>query len=135
MGIWNPKTQTGIVHYAEYSELPAKKIWSWGVDADGLAWRKALSDNDSAYVEVQAGLFRNQETYAFLDPGQTIRFSEFWMPVRGTGGISRANKIGVVSFQSHGSDVTAALNVNESIPGAQIRLLQGGQTLWQGRRT
>ena len=132
MGIWNPKTQTGIVHYAEYSELPAKKIWSWGVDADGLAWRKALSDNDSACVEVQAGLFRNQETYAFLDPGQTIRFSEFWMPVRGTGGISRANKIGVVSFQSHGSDVTAALNVNESIPGAQIRLLQDKQTLWQG---
>jgi len=132
MGIWNPETQTGTVHYAEYSELPAKKIWSWGSDATGLAWRKALSDNDSAYVEVQAGLFRNQETYAFLDPGQTIRFSEYWMPVRGTGGISRANKVGVVFFQSHGSDVSAALNVNERIPGAQIRLMQDGQTLWSG---
>ena len=130
MGIWNPKTQTGTVHYAEYSELPAKKIWSWGADADGLGWRKALSDNDSAYVEVQAGLFRNQETYAFLDPGQTIRFSEYWMPVRGTGGISRANKVGVVSFQSNGSDVSAALNVNERIPDAQIRLNQNGHALW-----
>jgi tetratricopeptide (TPR) repeat protein len=130
MGIWNPKTQAGTVHYAEYSELPAKKIWSWGADASGMGWRKALSDNDSAYVEVQAGLFRNQETYAFLDPGQTIRFSEFWMPVRDTGGISRANKVGVVAFQSKGSDVSAALNVNERIPGAQIRLLQNGQTLW-----
>ncbi len=130
MGIWNPKTQAGTVHYAEYSELPAKKIWSWGADTSGMGWRKALSDNDSAYVEVQAGLFRNQETYAFLDPGQTIRFSEFWMPVRDTGGISRANKVGVVAFQSKGSDVSAALNVNERIPGAQIRLLQNGQTLW-----
>ena len=130
MGIWNPKTQAGTVHYAEYSDLPAKKIWSWGADADGMGWRKALSDNDSAYVEVQAGLFRNQETYAFLNPGETIRFSEYWMPVRGTGGISRANKVGVVSFQSHGSDVSAALNVNERIPGAQILLLQDGKTLW-----
>ena len=129
MGIWNPKTQTGTVHFAEYSELPAKKIWSWGSDAEGLGWRKALSDNDSAYVEVQAGLFRNQETYAFLDPGQTIRFSEYWMPVRGIGGISRANKVGVVSLQSHGSAVSASLNVNERIPGAQIRLLQNSQTL------
>ena len=43
MGIWNPQTQTGTVHYAEYSELPAKKIWSWGADAEGLGWRKALS--------------------------------------------------------------------------------------------
>jgi hypothetical protein len=52
MGVWNPKTQAGVVHYAEYSDLPAKKIWSWGADAEGLGWRKALSDNDSAYVEV-----------------------------------------------------------------------------------
>ncbi len=130
MGVWNPKTQAGAVHYAEYSELPAKKIWSWGADADGLGWRKALSDNDSAYVEVQGGLFRNQETYAFLDPGQTIRFSEYWMPVRGTGGITRANKVGVVSLQTQGSEVSAALNVNERIPGAQVRLVQNGQTLW-----
>lgn len=130
MGIWNPKTQAGTVHYAEYSELPAKKIWSWGADAEGLGWRKALSDNDSAYVEVQAGLFRNQETYAFLDPGQTIRFNEHWMPVRDTGGISRANKAGVISLQSNGSSVSAGLNVNQRIPGAQIRLLQNGKTLW-----
>lgn len=132
MGIWNPKTQTGVVHYAQYSKLPAKKIWSWGTDADGLGWRKALSDNDSAYVEVQAGLFRNQETYAFLDPGQVIHFSEYWMPVRGTGGISRANKVGVVFIKAHGTEVSVALNVNEHLPGAQIRLSQNNQTLWSG---
>ena len=57
----NPHTNTGVVHYAEYAQLPAKKIWSWGTDPDGLDWRTALSDNNSAYVEVQAGLFRNQE--------------------------------------------------------------------------
>ena len=62
MGIYNPHTDAGVVHYANYADLPAKKIWSWGVDANGLEWRKTLSDNDSAYVEVQAGLFRNQET-------------------------------------------------------------------------
>jgi|KBSMisStaDraftv2_1062788.scaffolds.fasta_scaffold17198_2 tetratricopeptide (TPR) repeat protein len=129
MGIWNPKTQTGIVHYAEYSDLPAKKIWSWGADAEGLGWRKALSDNNSAYVEVQAGLFRNQETYAFLDPGKTIQFSEFWMPVRKTGGISRANKNGIVFLQSHGDEESAVLSVNEHIPHAQLRLLGNGKVL------
>ena len=69
-----PRTQTGTVHFAEYEELPAKKIWSWGVDAEGMDWRKALSDDDSGYIEMQAGLFRNQETYAFLEPRQTIHF-------------------------------------------------------------
>jgi len=130
MGIWNPKTQSGTVHFAEYRDLPGKKIWTWGVDAAGIEWRTALSDNQSAYAEVQAGLFRNQETYAFLDPGQTIRFSEFWMPVRGTGGISRANKAGVVHFDAHGSDVSVALNVNERLQGAQVSLTQNGVSLW-----
>jgi tetratricopeptide (TPR) repeat protein len=130
MGIWSPHTDTGVAHYAEYRELPAKKIWTWGVDAAGLAWRAALSDNQSAYAEVQAGLFRNQETYAFLDPGQTIRFSEYWMPVRGTGGISRANKAGVVHFDTHSADVSVALNVNERVKGGQITLTQNGSALW-----
>jgi predicted Zn-dependent protease len=130
MGIWSPHTETGVAHYAEYRELPAKKIWTWGVDAAGRAGRTALSDNQSAYAEVQAGLFRNQETYAFLDPGQTIRFSEYWMPVRGTGGISRANKAGVVHFDAHGADFSVALNVNERVNGGQITLTQNGSVLW-----
>ena len=132
IGIWNPHTQTGTAHFARYRDVPAKKIWSWGVDPDGLNWRKALSDNDSAYVEMQAGLFRNQETYAFLDPGQTLKFSEYWMPVRGIGGISRANKTGVVHFNHRGSEVTVALNVNEPIPGARITLSRGSEVLWSG---
>src|SRR5208337_394819 len=132
MGVWNPKTQAGTAHYAEYRDLPGKKTWSWGADAAGLDWRKALSDDNSACVEVQGGLFRNQETFAFLEPGRTIHFSEYWMPVRGTGGISRANKAGVVYFESHGSQVSVALNVNERLAGAQISLSQNGATLWSG---
>jgi tetratricopeptide (TPR) repeat protein len=131
MGIWNPSTNTGVVHYAEYAQLPAKKIWSWGVDPDGLDWRTALSDNDSAYMEVQAGLFRNQETYAFLEPRQTIRFSEFWMPVRAIGGISRANLTGVVHLERQQQALVAGLNVNQAIPQATIRILAGDREVFQ----
>ena len=132
MGVWNPKTQTGTAHFAEYRDLPGKKTWSWGADAAGLEWRKALSDDDTACVEVQGGLFRNQETFAFLEPGHSIHFSEYWMPVRGTGGISRANKVGVVYFDDHSSQISVALNVNERISGAQISLTQNGTALWSG---
>jgi tetratricopeptide (TPR) repeat protein len=125
MGVWHPHTNTGVVHYADHAQLPAKKIWSWGSDPDGLDWRKALSDNDSAYVEVQAGLFRNQETYAFLEPRQTERFSEYWMPVRDIGGISRANLAGVVHLSRQGAALRAALNVNQPVPGATLRILAG----------
>ena len=128
MGVWNPHSNTGTAHFAEYTEVPAKKIWSWGVDADGLDWRKALSDNNSAYVELQAGLLRNQETYAFLEPRQTISFMEYWMPVRDTGGISRANLAGVVHLQRNNGILSVVFNANRKISGT-INISDGATSL------
>jgi Tfp pilus assembly protein PilF len=129
MGIWNPHSNTGTAHFARYDELPAKKIWSWGVDADGLDWRNALSDDNSAYSEVQGGLFRNQETYAYLQPRQHIRFTEYWMPVRDLGGISRANLAGVVHLERKNDSLQVSLNANQKIIGATLRVLDGSKVL------
>jgi tetratricopeptide (TPR) repeat protein len=131
MGVWNPHTNTGTVHFADFAQLPAKKIWSWGSDADGLDWRKALSDNNSIYVEIQAGLFRNQETYAFLEPRQTISFSEYWMPVREIGGISRANLAGVVNLSRQANALAAGLNVNQPVHDATLRISSGVQPAFE----
>jgi len=132
MGVWNPHTNSGTVHFANYDELPAKKIWSWGVDADGLDWRKALSDNDSAYAEVQAGLFRNQETYAFLQPRQTINFSEYWMPVRGIGVITRANLSGVLAVKRQGTALVIGFNANQPLSAVTVSVSDGSTQVWSG---
>jgi tetratricopeptide (TPR) repeat protein len=125
MGVWHPATRTGTVHFAQYEDLPAKKIWSWGVDEEGMDWRKALSDDNSGYIEIQAGLFRNQETYAFLSPRQSIHFSEYWMPVREIGGISRANLSGVLSLARHGKALIVGFNANREFPKATVSILNG----------
>ncbi|MBI3475404.1 MAG: DUF5107 domain-containing protein [Acidobacteria bacterium] len=130
MGVWHPETKTGTVHFAEYEDLPAKKIWSWGVDAEGLDWRNALSDDKSGYIEIQAGLFRNQETYSFMEPRQTIRFSEYWMPVREIAGISRANLAGVLSIDRSGNHVTAGFNANQPFPRATVAIRNGNKNLF-----
>src|SRR5438876_7713304 len=134
MGVWHPRTNTGTAHFADYAELPAKKIWSWGVDAEGLGWRKALSDNNSAYVELQAGLFRNQETYAFLEPRQKIAFTEYWIPVRDTDGISRANLAGVVHLERKTAILAVSFNANRKLPDATIQILDGNASLLNEKR-
>jgi Flp pilus assembly protein TadD len=131
MGVWSPHTNTGTVHFSQYDQLPAKKIWSWGVDADGLDWRKALSDDNSGYLEVQAGLFRNQETYGFLEPRQVIHFSEYWMPVRDIGGFTRANLAGVVNLYRKDNKLIAGFNANQPIPQATVSVLKSGQSVAQ----
>src|SRR5258708_10606586 len=133
MGVYHSRTRAGVVHFANYDEVPAKKIWSWGVDADGKDWRKALSDNDSAYVEVQGGLFRNQETYAFLDPQETLEFREYWLPIREIGGLSRANLHGAVHLTCDGAKVTAVLNVTHAIENATVRLKDANKVLSEER--
>ncbi len=81
--------------------------------------------------EVQAGLFRNQETYAFLEPRQTISFSEYWMPVRDIGGISRANLAGVVNLSRRANALVIGLNVNQPEHGATLRISAGDQKVFE----
>ena len=127
MAVYHPRTQAGIVHYSLPTDLPAKKIWSWGCDEDGIDWRNALSDNDSAYVEIQAGLFPDQETYGFLEPQESRTFSEYWIPIRRLGGVSRANLNAVLNLnrreQSLPAALDIALNVTREFRDASIRIL------------
>jgi tetratricopeptide (TPR) repeat protein len=132
MGIYHPRTEAGVVHWADPAELPAKKVWSWGADADGRDWRKALSDNDSAEVEIQGGLFRNQETYAFLEPQETVRFRESWLPVRGIGGFVRATPDAVLNLERiavGGPAVSVGVNVTRVVTGGRLRILDGTRVL------
>ena len=130
MGVWQPATRTGTVHFAEYEDVPAKKIWSWGVDEEGMDWRKALSDDNSGYIEIQAGLFRNQETYAFLAPRQSIHLSEYWMPVREIEGISRANLSGVLNLARNDKALVVGFNANRPIPQATVSVSDGSRVLY-----
>jgi tetratricopeptide (TPR) repeat protein len=135
MGIYHPKTNAGLVHYSTRDDLPSKKVFSWGSDAEGLEWRNALSDNHSAYVEIQAGLFRNQETYGFLGPQQSIHFTEIWLPILEIGGVTRANPNAVLNLTripSNDSKVVsleAAFNVTRDYPGAKLELLDGSKSI------
>jgi tetratricopeptide (TPR) repeat protein len=134
MGIYHPRTRAGVAHYADPAELPAKKVWSWGRDADGLDWRLALSDNGSAEAEIQAGLFRDQETYAFLAPQEEIRFRETWLPVREIGGFSRVTSEAVLNLEREPSGaLRVGLNVSESLRDGVVRILAGATPLVEER--
>ena len=132
MGIWHPRTNAGVAHYAPPEELPAKKIWSWGVDADAIDWRRQLSDDSSAYVEIQAGLFRDQETYGFVQPQDHVSFHEFWMPLRELGGLTRMNPnaalhVERVAVSGDSVELRVAVQVSRSYRQAVVRVGEGAR--------
>jgi tetratricopeptide (TPR) repeat protein len=130
MGVYHPATGSGMVHVADHHDMPGKKIWSWGWDDEGKDWRRALSDDQSAYLEVQAGLFRNQETYAFLEPQQLLRFRETYQPARRIGGYSRANDAGVVHVRrGEGNSLRVGLNVTRTVRAGRVVVRDGTATV------
>src|SRR5262249_27551077 len=77
-----------------------------------------------------AGLFRNQETYAFLEPQQSVQFSEYWMPVREIGGVTRATPEAVLSLsRTAAHDLRAGLMVTRDQPRTQISVSCGGRPI------
>jgi len=134
LGVYSPHTDSGTVHYADPAVLPGKKIYSWGNDDNARFWSSLLSDDHSQYVEIQSGLFKDQVTYQFLEPRQSVRFTEYWMPVRGIGSITRANLEGVVSMQrtpepGGGVALSIGLNANHAIAGAKIAVSNGDKNI------
>jgi hypothetical protein len=128
LAVYNPRAQTGTLHYADPVEMPGKKIWVWGRDEDAQM-RAALSDDNSQYVEIQAGLFPNQETYGFLGPGASRAFTEYWIPVRKIEGISQASRDGVVYLARNSGPLVAQFMPTRAIPGAKVQILCGGKAL------
>ncbi len=134
VGVYHPRTSSGTVHVADPADLPTHKVWSWGYDRDAADWRTALSDDDSGYVELQSGLFRNQETYAFLEPQETVHFSEHWIPMRDLGGITRANSDAVLYMNRPSPErVQLALDVTRDIPNARLNVRRGTVLLMDTR--
>jgi predicted Zn-dependent protease len=135
MAVYHPSLRTGTVHYADVAQLPGKKVWSWGREGD--KWAAAeLSDNNASYIEMQAGVFENQETYGFLQPGETRKFTEYWMPLRELGGVSRANLDAVLNLaRSPDGDghvqLVVELNANHKIPHAKLRIMDGASPVFE----
>src|SRR2546423_203565 len=62
-----------------------------------------------------------------MEPRQAIQFSEYWMPVRDIGGISRANLAGVLSIGRRGNSLTVGFNANQTFAGATVSILAGNK--------
>lgn len=136
LAVYQPTSRTGTIHYADPVQMPGKKIWCWGSNPEnGNAWvRKNLSDDGSTYVEIQAGTFQDQETFEFLEPQQSRSFTEYWLPARDLGGISRANLSAAVNLQSSKeaegkSGLTVEMQAYRRIPNADLKILDGHQVL------
>jgi tetratricopeptide (TPR) repeat protein len=98
----------GMARYSTRDDKAGKKIWIWGLSQQGMIWERLLTDDDGQYVEVQSGRLFNQaapessrtpfKNRGFA-PGATDSWTEYWMPVKGTRGLVKANGLGALNVR------------------------------------
>ncbi|WP_158299771.1 DUF5107 domain-containing protein [Glycomyces paridis] len=120
----------GFVHWADHRIAPGKKQWTWGDAPFGQAWDAHLTDANGPYVELMAGVFTdNQPDFAFLAPGETRVFSQYWYPIQDTGPVHQATLDAAVRLDLNANGFRIAAAVTAPRPCARVVLRAGERVL------
>jgi len=129
-GGYDHAARAGFVHWADHRIAPGKKQWTWGNAPFGWAWDAHLTDGNGPYVELMAGVFTdNQPDFAFLAPGETRTFSQYWYPIQDTGPVHQATLDAAVSLDFAGRRVRIAAAVTAPRPDSRVVLRAAGRVL------
>lgn len=136
-GGYDHRARAGVVHVANHHISPGKKQWTWGNHEFGYAWDRSLTDPDAngecaPYIEIMAGVYTdNQPDFAFLMPGETKTWSQYWYPIQEIGPASHANTEAAVNLAFSGKELHLGVAVTRPIAKAVIRLERdGGGKAW-----
>ena len=96
----------GSIHHADYDEKLGMKIFLWGLSREGGIWEDLLTDTDGQYIELQSGRMYNQPAsnssltpykHTAFGPQATDKWTEYWFPVKGIKGVSKASRVGALN--------------------------------------
>ena len=90
-GAWQHSANHGYAHFADHKNVSGMKLWSWGNAEVGVVNQTALTDDGSVYAETQCGAMETQLDFAFLGPAAQRSWREWWLPLRGLGGLTCAS--------------------------------------------
>ena len=127
--------QAGVVHVANHHISPGKKQWTWGNHDFGYAWDRSLTDATSdgehpPYIEIMAGVYTdNQPDFAFLMPGETKTWSQFWYPIREIGPACHANEDAAASLRREGKSLSVGVSVSRVFKNAVVQVEVKNKTL------
>ena len=128
-GGYDHRAQAGFVHWADHRFVVGKKQWTWGDAPFGHAWNRNLADDGTAYIELMAGAFtENQPDFSHLAPGETKAFSQYWYPLAGTGPAVAASLQAALGVEVNQERTTLRLDATTDL-GAVHLLARSGATV------
>ena len=78
------------------------------------------TDDDSAYIELHAGLAPTFFEQTGLAGGASVSWREFWLPLSGIGGVRAANAAGALNWMQQGKTVQISFQPARSFVGELV---------------
>jgi len=122
IGIYYPDTDSGVVHVADFREVPGKKVWSWGQASAGIKWCERLTDNEDRYIELQSGAVETQNQFNMNEPHNKIEFREYWLHSNDNGPLCAASKDIIASYKIKDLSIYFSLVATDIIKDAEFYL-------------
>jgi tetratricopeptide (TPR) repeat protein len=126
-GVYYHEQDYGLVHVADRKRLKGAKFFTWGTDAYGEAWNRALTDDGSQYIEIQSGPFETQRVYKFMKPYDRLSWVEYWYPVADMKGFDYAERELAVKVEPIGRSIRLAFAATEPLGDCRIVCSAGGK--------
>ncbi len=121
----------GTVHVGNVYENKTSKLFQFGPGTTGQAYRKKLTDDGKAYVELMTGTFsNNQPDYAWFAPHSVKDATNYWYGIRDIEMAKNANIDAAVTLQMKDKKtVFYGFNTTRKFSAAKIILSYGDDVL------
>jgi tetratricopeptide (TPR) repeat protein len=110
----------GVFRYADRRVVQGMKMWTWGHGRDAEATERSYTDKAGPYYEAQSGRHVWDGHYEWVAPHQVERWSEWWIPVAGTKGLSTVTDAAALNLRAEGSSFQIDLSPVRSVPAAVL---------------
>jgi tetratricopeptide (TPR) repeat protein len=130
MGGYEHDTGAGMLHIADHHISPGKKQWTWGSGDFGKAWDRNLTDEDGPYIELMTGVYTdNQPDFSWLQPNESKRFEQYFMPYAGLGQVMNATKEAALHVAWQSGKLSIKVCVTSVYDSAVIHIMRNGMLL------
>jgi uncharacterized protein HemY len=126
-GSYNYDHENGTVHVGAAGDSPGKKFWTWGYSPRGDMWEKLLTDEDGAYIEVQAGRLISQADAWMFEPHMVEQWDEYWYPVKNMHGFVTANKDVALNLERREGSLFLSMNATHALNDLRLTITTDDQ--------
>lgn len=118
-GAYQFENDYGVFRYADRRVVQGMKLWTFGNGENAKNLERGYTDKAGPYVELQSGRHVWDGHYEWVAPHQVESWSEWWIPVAGTKGLTTLTPDCALNL-TVSSNVEIALAATRVIRGARI---------------